>query len=221
MASTKQMQARAKAKRKLQEQILSVAVEMTKVSTTQANLANKVSYRLISTITDVADIHAEFCNVYRQQGDLIYNLFDNGVTVERQDSLIASGTSKWIEVYYEGKVAGFVHLGKHSSTDTYWLELMYVKPEFEGLGIATYTYKHMVEHFSVDEISLTFHRIAGRCAYWNSLGFVRFHVEPGTGGTRNALAKVSMIRERGCPLTEVHIKDARNYLNTGKMKVSA
>lgn len=219
MASTKQMQARAKAKRKLLEQIQSVQVEMGKVSSTSQNLSNKVSYRLVSTITDVADIHKEFCNAYRLQGDNIYSLFDNGVTIQRHDSLIATGITKWIEVYYEGKLAGFVHLGRHSKT--YWLELMYIKPEFEGLGIATYTYKHMIDYFNVDEISLTFHRIAGKCAYWNALGFVRFHVEPGESGNRHALAKISMIKDRGCPLTEVHVKEARNYLNTGKMKASA
>lgn len=221
MASTKQMQARAKAKRKFMEQVKSIQVEMSKVSATTQNLSNKVSYRLVSTILDVSSIHQEFCQAYRQQGDLIYGLFDNGVTVERQDRLIATGTSKWIEVYYEGKLAGFVHLGRHSRSDTYWLELMYVKPEFEGLGIATYTYKHMIDYFSVDEISLTFHRISGRCAYWNSLGFTRFHVEPGESGTRHALAKVSMIQERGCTLTETTVKEARNYLNTGKAKASA
>jgi len=219
MASTKQMQARAKAKRKLMLEAQTAQLVVNKFSAEAPVLSSKIQYRLVSTITDVANIHKEFCDVYRSQGDLIYNLFDNGVDVARHDRLIASGVTKWIEVYYEGQLAGFVHLGSEDLGKTYWLELMYVKPEFEGLGIATYTYKHMANYYNVEEVSLTFHRIAGKCAYWVALGFTKFCCERGEGGTRHALARVSMVR--GCKLTEDMVKTARNYLNTGKVKVSA
>lgn len=219
MASTKQMQARAKAKRKLMLEAQTAQAVINKFSANHAELCNKVSYRLVSTITDVAAIHKEFCNVYRSQGDLIYGLFDNGVDIARHDRLIAKGITKWIEVYYEGQLAGFVHLGSEDMGKTYWLELMYVKPEFEGLGIATYTYNHMTHYYNVEEVSLTFHRITGKCAYWVALGFTKFCCERGEPGTRHALARVSMTR--GCKLTEDMVKMARNYLNTGKVKVSA
>jgi GNAT superfamily N-acetyltransferase len=220
MASTKQMQARAKAKRKLQAEALIAQSVVNKFSAEAPVLSSKIQYRIVNTITDMIPIHREFCDVYRNAGDMIYGLFDNGVDVARHDRLIVKGITKWIEVYYEGQLAGFVHLGSEDLGKTYWLELMYVKPEFEGLGIATYTYKHMADYYNVKEVSLTFHRITGKCAYWVALGFTKFCLEKEeASGNRHALAKVSMYR--GCPLSEDMVKTARNYLNTGKVKVSA
>ena len=102
---------------------------------------------------------AEFAKEYRSQGDHLNPRFEDPERPENQGEI-------WHAVYYREQVAGFVCLNNYGNH----IDIIYVKPEFRGMGLSSYVYRWAMTQ-GADSISLTLHRVLRNCEYWFALGF--------------------------------------------------
>jgi GNAT superfamily N-acetyltransferase len=82
------------------------------------------------------------------------------------------------EIYYKDQSAGFITFEEQNNIWTgdtnVTIDLAYVRPEFRKLGIAAVAYRWAITHLNAKGISISYHRIHGRSAYWRALGFTKF-----------------------------------------------
>jgi hypothetical protein len=122
----------------------------------------------------------------------------------------------WLEIMYEGKVAGFICV--EPTPEGNEVELSYVKPEFRGLGLSSVAYVYAQVNYACVSVSLSNHRIAGKCAYWASLGYTTILPVEDQAASAYGLASVRT-DGKGIALTELAFKEYRNKTNTLQQRI--
>lgn len=213
MASTKQRQEAAKLRRKtsaLNEQIISTATTLTSLL---SSVVSDVTFVQVAGSNDIYDMLCDFGRDYWAAGDKCFN---NGVPVRRDK--FAEGRTGY-EIYYKNRSAGFITFEEQkniwTSDTTSTIDLTYVRPEFRGLGIAALAYRWAIRSVGAKGISLSYHRIHGRVAYWRALGFTHIANTPEPQlGNKNTLfyLVVPGVNNRLRPLSDWDIKSAKEEL---------
>lgn len=195
MASTKQRQQAAKLARKQNNQKAKVCLVQNKVNQQLATLPSKVTFnKCVPNTTDCYDMFMAWRADYIASGDMAAPIGSIHSWLRMANSRI------WHKIMYEGQVAGIliIEAGHGSSNE---VEIVYVKPEFRGLGISTITYVYAQKHHNCVSVSLTNHRITGQCAYWTRLGYKSAMLVNNTQTDPHGLA-VIRTDDKGVPLDE-------------------
>ena len=186
MASTKQRQALAKLRRKaaaLNDEINSTS---TAITSQLASVVSDVTFEQVAGNNDIYDMLCDFGRDYWAAGD---KCFRDGVPAKLDKF---SEARSGYEIYYKNQSAGFITFEEHtdiwSGQTRQTIDLVYVRPEFRGLGIAALAYRWGIRTVGASGISLAYHRIHGRVAYWRAVGFTHIANLPGNQfGTKNTL----------------------------------
>ena len=204
MASTKEMQRRAKIGRVLR----------------QAQSFRDQLFARIDAVADqcdmvpagamlVGNMFKDFCDEYGKMGDTVLGRFSF-------DQFIGDIHSKRraFVIMYNQRIAGFITLN-NTIGDNVFVELVYVKPEFRGCDLSSLMYLWAQQNHNAEAVELSYQRIAGKEHYWVALGFGRFCPMPGQTGTKIALALVSTNPKMGWPLVPAVLRSIRSACNTG------
>jgi GNAT superfamily N-acetyltransferase len=200
MASTKQMQARAKT--------LKVA---------------KKAQVIGSALMDRLDAIADVCDMVPAGPKLVGNMYndfhedyvkmgDVGSIKHSFSDYLDSGRRAFV-IMYNKRIAGFITLAQTLTNKTY-VELVYVKPEFRGKDLSSLMYMWARQEQDAEAVELSYQRISGKEHYWTALGFNRFCPIPGQMGTKIALGLVSSNPKIGWDLTPQNLREIRSYVNT-------
>ncbi len=186
MASTKQRQALAKLRRKVAALNDEINTTSTTITSQLASVVSDVTFEQVAGNNDIYDMLCDFGRDYLAASDKCFN---NGVPVRLDKfSRVRSG----YEIFYKNQSAGFITFEEHADIWTgatrLTIDLVYVRPEFRGLGIAALAYRWGIRTVGAVGISLAYHRIHGRVAYWRAVGFTHIANLPSHQfGTKNAL----------------------------------
>lgn len=214
MASTKEMQRRAKQLR-LVKQAQSFRDQLLDRIGTVSDQCNMVPAGAML----VGNMFQDFGDEYRKMGDSYrgrhsFEAFLNDPHAQRRAFVLM----------YNQRIAGFITLNNTIGGNVF-VELVYVKPEFRGQDLSSLMYLWAQQEHNAEAVELSYQRIAGKEQYWIALGFWRFSPIPGQSGTKIALALVSTNAKMGWPLIPEVLRRVRGYCNTGainhKMQVVA
>lgn len=205
MASTKQMQARAKALKVIKK----------------AQSFNSALMDRLNAIADDCDMvpagpmlvgymYDDFRKDYIANGDT-YNAI--GTFTEYLNDDTAANRRAFV-LMYNKRIAGFVVLNDTMYNGHTYVETVYVKPEFRGKDLSSLMYMWARSAHKAEAVEVSYQRISGKEHYWVALGFNRFAPMPGQKGTKAALALVSSNPIIGWPLTPQKLRELRSFCNT-------
>ena len=207
MASSKEMQLRAKQKRKSDRYVQTVMTEREHILAQVEAVAPDLDIVEIGPL-QVARMYAEFKQDYKAAGD----------TISDASHLYAKGSlENTYKIVYKGKTAGFINFcgvkDVVRNSDVKIIQVAYVKPEFRGRGIMSAVYMWALNIHGAEGIEISYQRVQGREIYWVSVGFYRICPIPGQLGTDIALCALSKNPMIGWPLTPVRVRECRNLAN--------
>lgn len=209
MATTKQRQMAAKLARKAAKEASKTEQTYTKVCEQIDNIGSDVEF-IESTPADCYDMFCDWHLDYTIAGDSAVKMDSDWIKNSMRNNLV--GVTTWLKVLYKGNVAGFFKLtwryGDHPNAGEREIDVCYIKPEYRGLGISSLGYVYSVQEYGCTYVSLSNHRIAGKCAYWKSLGFNSIGSDSKQRKSAYGLAYV-YVNNRGVPLTEMAFKQYR------------
>jgi GNAT superfamily N-acetyltransferase len=205
MASTKQMQARAKERRKIQE-------FNTRIVTQQQHIRNQME--AVAPDIDIVPcgplqicvMYENFRQDYAQAGDAVGQ---GGI----------SDSKDLFKIVYQNQAVGFIRFcgvatAQGQSDDVKLIELAYIEPEFRGLGIMSAVYNWALYEYGAEGIEISYQRVTGLEHYWFSQGFTRIAFIPGQMGTNIALCVLSRNELIGWQLTPQNVRRVRSFANT-------
>jgi GNAT superfamily N-acetyltransferase len=204
MASTKEMQRRAKIGRVIR----------------QAQSFRDQLFARIDAVADQCDMVPAGAmlvgNMFQDFGDEYRKMGDTYRTTISFDQFLNDGHNKRraFVIMYNQRIAGFITLN-NTIGDNVYVELVYVKPEFRGQDLSSLMYLWAQQHHNAEAVELSYQRIAGKEHYWVGLGFGRFAPMPGQTGEKIALALVSNNPKMGWPLVPDVLRRIRSACNTG------
>lgn len=204
MATTKQRQQAAKLARQQNKTANKIGANKSKLDQQMAALYNKVRFDQVSPTDEQYDMWFAWKNDYKAAGDS-----SRGLGTKAAWSRMAY-TRTWINIVYNDEVAGFIALERVDGEIE--VELSYVKPEFRGLGLSSVAYVYAQQNYNAVSVSLSNHRIAGKCAYWASLGYTSILPVADQLATAYGLASVRT-DNKGIALTEDAFKAYRSRVN--------
>jgi GNAT superfamily N-acetyltransferase len=209
MASTKQMQQRAKERNKMMKFIDILRAEMDKLNAVQDALVPHLNINLIGY---------EKGNYWNRQWADDYNKTDLGNCIQQTED--EEGIENY-EIEYKGQAVGWFNLVDQSTIKPSGqretrreLAAIYIVPEHRGLGIATMAYIHAMHELGCNLIELTYERALGRLHYWQALGFRNVLSRFGQNGSRKALAMLITGNDAGLPLNKENINHIRKKCET-------
>jgi GNAT superfamily N-acetyltransferase len=208
MASTKQMQARAKAGR-----ILKQAQNFRDQLFDRLDLIAEVCDMVPAGAMLVGNMYNDFKEEYQKMGDT----FGGVHTFSDYLGDPTSNGRRAFVLMYNKRIAGFITLNKTVGNHVY-VELVYVKPEFRGQDLSSLMYMWAQQEHGAEAVELSYRRIAGKEHYWVALGFMRFAPLPEQAGTKIALAMVCNDLKMGWPLQPEVLRKIRGACNTGAIK---
>ena len=213
MASTKQRQAIAKLRRKTQALNADIQSTSTNLFSQLSLVVPDITFVQVRGSADIFDMMCAFGRDYTAAGDKCFN---NGVPTSREKF---SEDRSGYEIYYKGQSAGFITLeAQHNiwtNQSNTTIDLVYVRPEFRGLGVAAVAYRWAIIQLGAVGISIAYHRVHGRSAYWRSLGFTKFaYTNSLQKGNKNTLfyLVVPGVNNRLRELSDWNIKAAKEEL---------
>jgi GNAT superfamily N-acetyltransferase len=207
MASTKEMQRRAKQERKNNHYVQTVMTEREHIFAQVEAVALDLDIVEIGPL-QVAAMYQDFKRDYAAAGD----------TISDHNHLYADGSSEsTYKIVYQGQTAGFInffHLkDPMDNRDVKIIQVAYVKPEFRGRGIMSAVYMWALDIHNAEGIEVSYQRVTGREIYWASMGFYRICPVPGQVGTGIGLCVLSKNPTIGWPLTPERVRDCRSLAN--------
>lgn len=203
MASTKEMQRRAKERREFEKLFNAINTECKKISETSQK---------ISVDMDINPVDYRRGNYWNRLWADDYNKTDKGNYVEATEE--EEGIQNF-EIKYKGKAVGWFNLvdmigrNLHSQFNRREMAAIYIQPEYRGLGIATVAYIYAMNDLGCNMIELTYERALSRIHYWQALGFKRVMSRFGQNGSRKALAILITDQNNGLPLNKNNINQIR------------
>ena len=208
MASTKEMQRRAKMGR-----IIKQAQSFRDQLFDRLDLLSDVCDLVPAGAMLVGNMYQDFKEEYRKMGDTFggartFNDYLGDPTAMKRRAFV---------LMYNKRIAGFVTLNNTEGGHVY-VELVYVKPEFRGQDLSSLMYMWAQQEHKAEAVELSYQRISGKEHYWVALGFMRFAPMPDQMGTRIALAFVSSNPVMGWPLAPEILRKIRGACNTGAIK---
>jgi GNAT superfamily N-acetyltransferase len=212
MASTKERQKLGKVNRQIKELNETTSTIMSKVYPSIQMITPKCSFRLAG-LKQLNVMFNEFVAEYVAAGDSFRAsaTSDNSHFFDEPDS----DRTTYI-LHYEGKDAGFITLRFEGTDNPVLIEVVYIRPEFRGLNLASMFYLWAVNEKGAQDIELSFRRVRDNIAYWRAIGFTKFQIIPSQVGTLTALVILS--NTKGTELAPFSLKYAREYLNTHNLK---
>ena len=204
MASTKQMQQRAKERNKIMQLAQTLDAEVQKFNHLIDTVGADVEIKLIGY---------EKGNYWNRQWSDDYNKTDKGNCIlQTKDK---KGLKNY-EIEYRGQAVGWFNLRKLTTlTPGKGREVMselgaiYISPDYRSLGLATLAYIYAMNDLGCNLIELTYERALGRIHYWQALGFKSVQARFGQNGSRKALAMLMTKTDRGYPLNKSNINRIR------------
>lgn len=136
----------------------------------------------------------DFAGMFEQFG-LDYSKVDNGVA-----RTLPVGTElpdTHYEVYKDFECIGFMHIVTTAGImQTNSIELVYVKPEFRGRGLAVEMYQHAIRQYECKMVTLTYHRVntLPQINMWRKAGFIGIVLHPGQSGADKAICMLTTIK---------------------------
>jgi len=101
------------------------------------------------------------------------------------------------------------------------LDVIYVKPQYRGWGIATRVYK-LCQELGFNQISLQFNKIntIQKIDYWQKIGYKSVRIVPGEDGTDDCLVVLDSNAPKGyaLPLTMRGVAEARKHSHKIRIK---
>lgn len=215
MASTKERQKLGKINRAIKELNASTSTIMSEVYPSIQMLGPKCSFRLAG-VKQLSVMFNEFVAEYVAAGDTFRasSPRDNSHFVEEP----GADRTTYI-LHYEGKDAGFMTLRFEGTDNPVLIEVVYIRPEFRGLNLASAFYLWAIEDKGAQSIELSIRRVRDNIPYWRALGFTKFQLMPSQVGTLKAL--VILDTTKGVELAPFSLKGAREYMNTRKLGSTA
>jgi hypothetical protein len=219
MATTKQRQQAAKLARKAAKEAVKTEHIHAKVCEQVSNIGNDVEI-LESTPAECYDMFCDWHLDYTTAGDHPAKMDSTWLKTSTHNNIV--GITTWLKIMYKGDVAGFFKLtwryGDHLNAGEREIEVSYIKPQYRGLGLSSLGYAYSLSEYGCTNVSLSNHRIAGKCAYWKSLGFNSVISKKTQRHNAFGLAYV-YTNNRGITLTEMAFKQYR--LSTQGVSVSS
>ena len=211
MASTKERQKLGKINRAIKELNASTSTIMSEVYPSIQMLGPKCSFRLAGR-KQLSVMFNKFVAEYVAAGDTfrVSSGYDKSHFI---DESRAERTSYIL--HYEGKDVGFMTLRFEGTDKSVLIEVVYIRPEFRGLNLASAFYRWAIEEKNAQSIELSFRRVRDNIPYWRALGFTKFQLLPTQVGTLTAL--VILDTTEGVELAPFSLKGAREYMNTRKL----
>ena len=209
MASTKQMQQRAKERKRMMQFVDTLRAETDKFKQLHETLAPELDINLVGY---------EKGNYWNRLWADDYNKTDLGNCIQQTED--EEGIENY-EIEYKGQAVGWFNLVdqttiKPSGIKEFRRELaaIYIVPEHRGLGIATVAYIYAMQGLGCNLIELTYERALGRLHYWQALGFRNVLSRFGQNGSRKALAMLITGSDAGLPLNKENINHIRKKCET-------
>lgn len=136
----------------------------------------------------------DFAVMFEQFG-LDYSKVDNGIAKSLPIGSEISDTH--YEVYKDFQCIGFIQIVTTAGIlQANCIELVYVKPEFRGLGLAVEMYQHAIQNYDCKMVSLTYHRVntLPQINMWRKSGFIGIILMPGQSGEDRAICMLTTIK---------------------------
>jgi hypothetical protein len=206
MASTKQMQARAKALK-----VIKKATEFNNALLDRLDVIADGCDMVPAGPMLVGYMYDDFRKDYRANGDT-YNANLGTFTDYLNDESAANRRA--FVLMFNKRIAGFIVLNNTMYNGHTYVETVYVKPEFRGKDLSSLMYLWARQNHNAEAVEISYQRISGKEHYWVALGFNRFAPMPGQKGTKVALALVSSNPVIGWPLTPQKLREMRSFCNT-------
>lgn len=172
MASTQEMQRRARERRKCQEYIDAMQArfeEWTAVAT-EYDRSGRLSFQ-----TGTSQQLLTWYDLWRQDYmDIEKNNNAQPLDQENADRIAEAG--QFVLIKLDGEAVGFMmtktRTDPNLNQETLGIEVMYVQPQYRGRHLATLGYNFAVRILKAKWIELSYDRVKGRESYWASLGFI-------------------------------------------------
>jgi hypothetical protein len=211
MASTKQMQARAKALK-----VIKKAQEFNNALMDRLDAVAEVCDMVPAGPKLIGYMYDDFRKDYISNGDT-YNT-DCTITDFLSDD--SANNRRAFVLMYNKRIAGFIVLGDTMSGQHTYVSTVYVKPEFRGKDLSSLMYMWARQEHNAEAVEVSYQRISGKEHYWIALGFNRFAPIPGQLGTKIALALVSSNPKIGWALSPQSLREMRSYMNTHDIRLN-
>lgn len=210
MATTKQRQQAAKLARKQNKEQTKVGSLKSKLDQQMAALYGKVKFVEMTPTDEHYNMWFAWRDDYVAAGD--------GASARgtKADWYAMAKNRTWVNIVYQDQVAGFICIEDMYTGNE--VEISYIKPQFRGLGLSSVAYVYAQVNYACVSVSLSNHRIAGKCAYWASLGYTSILPVEDQAASAYGLASVRT-DGKGITLTELAFKAYRNKTNTLQQRI--
>jgi hypothetical protein len=156
MASSIEMMRRARLRKQLNKKTQLLESTATTLTTKLAPLFNQIEFYQ-GICQDVRDFVFDFAREYHHTS--LHKRID------------FEDPSAFFKIKYNNQSAGFVVIRNQM------IDIVYIRPEFRGVGIATLVYSSAIRQMGCDSISLSTDRCEDKMIYWQALGFRYFRCE--------------------------------------------
>jgi GNAT superfamily N-acetyltransferase len=134
-------------------------------------------------------------SIMLEQFGLEYSKVDNGAVKSLPVGFDLADNH--YEVYKDFECIGFIQIVETAGViRANCIELVYVKPEFRGRGLAVEMYQQAIKHYGCKMISLTYHRVdtLPLINMWRKCGFIGIILTPGQSGADRAICMLTTVK---------------------------
>ena len=165
--------------------------------------------KLAKMIKCFADDYVKIDNVGRIADQNVHDL-----VTEHLPRVMNTGR-QFFYITVAAHTVGYLELMKNSQGDL-CLEVIYVKPEYRGNGVAERTYRYAIQEMGVTAMEITYQRVntPAMADYFNSIGFKSITMIPGQyGGPRGLCALYTYTPSVGTNLIPMNFRGVREAMH--------